>query len=228
MATSGTATFNPDIAEICEEAFERCGLEMRSGYDLRTARRSLNIMSAEWSNRGLNLWTVAEGTLSITAGTATYTLPSDTIDLLEHVIRTGSGSTQSDQSLTRISGSTYATLTSKNSEGKPVQIYVDRQATPTVTLWPVPDSAATYTLVYWRIRRIEDVGTAASNTYDAPSRFIPPLVAGLAYQIALKRPEVDINRVALLKAAYEEQFTLAADEDRSKASVQFVPSISSV
>ena len=228
MATSGTATFNPDIAEICEEAFERCGLEMRSGYDLRTARRSLNIMSAEWSNRGLNLWTVAEGTLSITAGTATYTLPSDTIDLLEHVIRTGSGSTQSDQSLTRISGSTYATLTSKNSEGKPVQVYVDRQATPTVTLWPVPDSAATYTLVYWRIRRIEDVGTAASNTYDAPSRFIPPLVAGLAYQIALKRPEVDINRVALLKAAYEEQFTLAADEDRSKASVQFVPSISSV
>ena len=148
--------------------------------------------------------------------------------MLEHVIRTGSGSTQSDQSLTRISGSTYATLTSKNSEGKPVQVYVDRQATPTVTLWPVPDSAATYTLVYWRIRRIEDVGTAASNTYDAPSRFIPPLVAGLAYQIALKRPEVDINRVALLKAAYEEQFTLAADEDRSKASVQFVPSISSV
>ena len=228
MALSGTATFNPDIAEICEEAFERCGLEMRSGYDLRTARRSLNIMSAEWSNRGLNLWTVAEGTLSITAGTATYTLPSDTIDLLEHVIRTGSGSTQSDQSLTRISGSTYATLTSKNSEGKPVQIYVDRQATPTVTLWPVPDSASTYTLVYWRIRRIEDVGAAASNTYDAPSRFIPPLVAGLAYQIALKRPEVDLNRVALLKAAYEEQFTLAADEDRSKASVQFVPSISSV
>ena len=211
MATSGTAAFNPDIAEICEEAFERCGLEMRSGYDLRTARRSLNIMSAEWSNRGLNLWTVAEGTLSITAGTATYTLPSDTIDLLEHVIRTGSGSTQSDQSLTRISGSTYATLTSKNSEGK-----------------PVPDSASTYTLVYWRIRRIEDVGAAASNTYDAPSRFIPPLVAGLAYQIALKRPEVDLNRVALLKAAYEEQFTLAADEDRSKASVQFVPSISSV
>ena len=228
MATSGTAAFNPDIAEICEEAFERCGLEMRSGYDLRTARRSLNIMSAEWSNRVLNLWTVAEGTLSITAGTATYTLPSDTIDLLEHVIRTGSGSTQSDQSLTRISGSTYATLTSKNSEGKPVQIYVDRQATPTVTLWPVPDSASTYTLVYWRIRRIEDVGAAASNTYDAPSRFIPPLVAGLAYQIALKRPEVDLNRVALLKAAYEEQFTLAADEDRSKASVQFVPSISSV
>ena len=201
---------------------------MRSGYDLRTARRSLNIMSAEWSNRGLNLWTVAEGTVSITAGTATYTLPSDTIDLLEHVIRTGSGSTQSDQSLTRISGSTYATLTSKNSEGKPVQIYVDRQATPTVTFWPVPDSASTYTLVYWRIRRIEDVGAAASNTYDAPSRFIPPLVAGLAYQIALKRPEVDLNRVALLKAAYEEQFTLAADEDRSKASVQFVPSISSV
>ena len=228
MATSGTATFGPDIAELCEDAFERCGLEMRSGYDLRTARRSLNIMAAEWSNRGLNLWTVASGTQAIPAGTATYTLPADTVDLLEHVIRTGSGTSQSDQSLSRISGSTYATLTSKNSEGKPVQIYVDRQATPTVTLWPTPDSASTYTLVYWRIRRIEDAGDAASNTYDIPSRFIPPLVAGLAYHVALKRPEVGIERVALLKAAYEEQFTLAADEDRSKASVQFVPNISSV
>lgn len=228
MATSGTATFNPDIAEICEDAFERCGLEMRSGYDLRTARRSLNMLAAEWSNRGLNLWTVEEKTQSITAGTATYTLDADTIDLLEHVIRTGSGTSQSDQSLTRISGSTYATLTSKNSQGKPVQLYVDRQATPKVTLWPTPDSADTYTLVYWRIRRIQDAGAAASNIYDVPSRFIPPLVAGLAYQVALKRPEVDLNRVALLKAAYEEQFTLAADEDRSKASVQFVPNISSI
>lgn len=228
MATSGTAAFNPDIAEVCEEAFERCGLEMRSGYDLRTARRSLNIMSAEWANRGLNLWTVEEKTQAITSGTATYTLDIDTIDLLEHVIRTGSGTTQSDQSLTRISGSTYATLTAKNSQGKPVQIYVDRQATPKITLWPTPDDADTYTLVYWRIRRIQDAGTAASNDYDVPSRFIPPLVAGLAYQIAIKRPEVDLNRVALLKAAYEEQFMLAADEDRSKASVQFVPSIGAI
>jgi len=228
VATSGTAAFNPDIAEVCEEAFERCGLEMRSGYDLRTARRSLNIMSAEWANRGLNLWTVEEKTQAITSGTATYTLDIDTIDLLEHVIRTGSGTTQSDQSLTRISGSTYATLTAKNSQGKPVQIYVDRQATPKITLWPTPDDADTYTLVYWRIRRIQDAGTAASNDYDVPSRFIPPLVAGLAYQIAIKRPEVDLNRVALLKAAYEEQFMLAADEDRSKASVQFVPSIGAI
>jgi len=228
MATSGTQTFNPDIAEICEEAFERCGLEMRSGYDLRTARRSLNIMSAEWSNRGLNLWTVEEGTQTLTSGTATYTLPASTIDLLEHVIRTGSGTSQSDLSLNRISVSTYATITSKNSTGRPVQIYIDRQATPVFSVWPVPDDANTYTVVYWRLKRIDDAGSAASNTMDIPSRFIPCIVAGLAYNIGLKRPEVDLNRVALLKAAYEEQFTLAADEDRDRSSVQFAPNISSI
>ena len=217
MALSGTATFNPDVAEVCEDAFERCGLEMRSGYDLRTARRSLDIMSAEWSNRGINLWTIEEGTQALTAGTATYTLPASTIDLLEHVIRTGSGTNQSDLSLNRISVSTYATITAKNSTGRPVQLYINRQATPTFTVWPTPDDAETYTVVYWRLKRMDDAGTAASNTMDVPSRFIPALVSGLAYNIALKRPEVDLNRVALLKAAYEEQFNLAADEDRDKA-----------
>ena len=228
MATSGTATFNPDIAEICEEAFERCGLEMRSGYDLRTARRSLNIMSAEWSNRGINLWTVEEGTQTLTSGTATYTLPASTIDLLEHVIRTGSGTNQSDLSINRISVSTYASITSKNSTGRPVQIYIDRQATPTFRVWPTPDSAETYTLVYFRLKRMDDTGSSAANTMDIPSRFIPCITAGLAYNIALKRPEVDLNRIALLKAAYEEQFNLAADEDRDKSSIQFAPNISPV
>ena len=228
MTLSGTATFNPDVAEVCEDAFERCGLEMRSGYDLRTARRSLDIMSAEWSNRGINLWTVEEGTQALTAGTATYTLPASTIDLLEHVIRTGSGTNQSDLSLNRISVSTYATITAKNSTGRPVQLYINRQATPTFTVWPTPDDAETYTVVYWRLKRMDDAGTAASNTMDVPSRFIPALVSGLAYNIALKRPEVDLNRVALLKAAYEEQFNLAADEDRDKSSIQFAPNISPV
>ena len=228
MALSGTATFNPDVAEVCEDAFERCGLEMRSGYDLRTARRSLDIMSAEWSNRGINLWTVEEGTQALTAGTATYTLPASTIDLLEHVIRTGSGTNQSDLSLNRISVSTYATITAKNSTGRPVQLYINRQATPTFTVWPTPDDAETYTVVYWRLKRMDDAGTAASNTMDVPSRFIPALVSGLAYNIALKRPEVDLNRVALLKAAYEEQFNLAADEDGDKSSIQFAPNISPV
>ena len=227
MATSGTATFNPEIVEIVEEAYERCGLELRSGYDLKTARRSLDIMAAEWSNKGINLWTVESGTLSLTTGTATYTLPADTIDLLETVIRTGSGSDQQDLSINRISVSTYATIPNKNNQGRPIQIYVDRQATPKVSVWPTPDSSTTYTLAYWRLRRIEDAGRAGSNTYDVPSRFIPCLVAGLAYHIAIKRPEVGLDRVTFLKAAYDEQFTLAADEDRDKSSIQFAPNITS-
>jgi len=227
MATSGTATFNPEIVEIVEDAYERCGLELRSGYDLKTARRSLDIMAAEWSNKGINLWTVESGTVALTTGTATYTLPADTIDLLETVIRTGSGSNQQDLSINRISVSTYATIPNKNNQGRPIQIYVDRQATPKVSVWPTPDSSATYTLVYWRLRRIEDAGRAGSNTYDVPSRFIPCLVAGLAYHIATKRPEVGLDRVTFLKAAYDEQFTLAADEDRDKSSIQFAPNITS-
>ena len=227
MATSGTAAFNPEIVEIVEEAYERCGLELRSGYDLKTARRSLDIMAAEWSNKGINLWTVESGTLSLTTGTATYTLPADTIDLLETVIRTGSGSNQQDLSINRISVSTYATIPNKNNQGRPIQIYVDRQATPKVSVWPTPDSSATYTLAYWRLRRIEDAGRAGSNTYDVPSRFIPCLVAGLAYHIAIKRPEVGLDRVTFLKAAYDEQFTLAADEDRDKSSINFAPNITS-
>jgi len=227
MATSGTATFNPEIVEIVEEAYERCGLELRSGYDLKTARRSLDIMAAEWSNKGINLWTVESGTLSLTTGTATYTLPADTIDLLETVIRTGSGSNQQDLSINRISVSTYATIPNKNNQGRPIQIYVDRQATPKVSVWPTPDSSTTYTLAYWRLRRIEDAGRAGSNTYDVPSRFIPCLVAGLAYHIATKRPEVGLDRVTFLKAAYDEQFTLAADEDRDKSSINFAPNITS-
>ena len=227
MATSGTATFNPEIVEIVEEAYERCGLELRSGYDLKTARRSLDIMAAEWSNKGINLWTVESGTVALTTGTATYTLPADTIDLLETVIRTGSGSNQQDLSINRISVSTYATIPNKNNQGRPIQIYVDRQATPKVSVWPTPDSSATYTLAYWRLRRIEDAGRAGSNTYDVPSRFIPCLVAGLAYHIATKRPEVGLDRVTFLKAAYDEQFTLAADEDRDKSSIQFAPNITS-
>ena len=227
MATSGTATFNPEIVEIVEEAYERCGLELRSGYDLKTARRSLDIMAAEWSNKGINLWTVESGTVSLTTGTATYTLPADTIDLLETVIRTGSGSNQQDLSINRISVSTYATIPNKNNQGRPIQIYVDRQATPKVSVWPTPDSSTTYTLAYWRLRRIEDAGRAGSNTYDVPSRFIPCLVAGLAYHIATKRPEVGLDRVTFLKAAYDEQFTLAADEDRDKSSINFAPNITS-
>ena len=224
MATSGTSTFTLDIVDICEEAYERAGLEMRSGYDLKTARRSLDLMSIEWINRGLNLWTIEEGTQAITAGTATYSFPAGTIDFLDQVIRTDAGETnnQSDTSVTRISPDSYASLPNKLQEGKPLQIYIQRTVSPQYTLWPVPDDAETYTLVYWRIRRIEDAGTSGTNTYDAPERWLPALTAGLAYYISMKRPEAT-QRVQLLKSVYDEQFSYAAEEDRVKASVRLVP-----
>jgi hypothetical protein len=224
MATSGTATFNMDLTELVEEAFERAGSELRSGYDLRTARRSLNLMFTDWANRGINLWTVEQGSQVLTAGTGTYTLPADTVDLLEHVIRTDSGSTanQADLSLTRISVSTYSSIPNKLTTGRPVQVYIDRQtAAPTVNLWPVPDTAETYTLVYWRLRRIQDAGNGV-NTMDVPFRFLNCLTAGLAYYLALKLPN-GLERIGLLKQQYDEAWELAATEDREKATFQLVP-----
>ena len=224
MATSGTATFNLDLTEVVEEAFERAGSEMRSGYDLRTARRSLNLLFADWSNRGINMWTIDSGTIPLVAGTATYDLPADTVDLLEHVVRTGAGSaaTQADLTLTRISVSTYATIPNKLSTGRPIQIYVDRAvATPQVTVWPIPDGSATYSLVYWRLRRMEDAGGGV-NTMDVPFRFLPAMVAGLAYYLALKIPE-GLSRLDMLKAQYDEVWQLAAYEDHDKAAIRFVP-----
>lgn len=222
MTTSGTTAFNLDFAEIAEEAWERAGREMRSGYDLRTARRSMNLLTIEWQNRGLNMWTFEQGTQVLTPGTATYTLPSDTIDLLDHVIRTGSGTTQADLAISRISVSTYATIPNKNNTGRPIQLYVQRlRDAPQVTVWPVPDSTQPYTLVYWRMRRIQDAGSGV-ETPDVQFRFLPCLVAGLAYYIAMKDPEL-VSRVQMLKADYDEQFNLAAGEDREKASVRFVP-----
>jgi len=226
MATSGTATFNMDFTEIAEEAWERAGREMRSGYDLRTARRSMNLLTIEWQNRGINMWTIEEGTVNLTEGTATYALPADTIDLLEHVVRTGSGnvSTQSDLNITRISVSTYASIPNKLSQGRPIQLYIDRgQANPSATVWPVPDASSTYVLKYWRMRRIEDAGTGV-NTADVNFRFLPCLVAGLAYYIAMKEPEL-AERLPMLKATYDEQFALAAEEDREKATLSLVPRI---
>lgn len=224
MATSGTATFNMDFTEIAEEAWERAGREMRSGYDLRTARRSMNLLTIEWQNRGINMWTIDEGTVSLVEGTATYALPADTIDLLEHVIRTNSGnvSTQSDLSISRISVSTYASIPNKLSKGRPIQIYIDRgQANPSATVWPVPDASDTYVLKYYRMRRIEDAGSGV-NTADVNFRFLPCLVSGLAYYIAQKDPEL-APRIPMLQTEYERQFDLAAQEDREKASISLVP-----
>jgi len=222
MTTSGTTAFNLDFTEIAEEAWERAGREMRSGYDLRTARRSMNLLTIEWQNRGINMWTIEQGTQVLTSGTATYTLPADTIDLLDHVIRTGSSTTQADLAISRISVSTYATIPNKNVQGRPIQLYVQRlRAAPEVTVWPVPDTTQTYTLVYWRMRRIQDAGNGV-ETPDVQFRFLPCLVAGLAYYLAQKDPAL-ADRLQMLKSAYDEQFDLAAGEDREKASVRFVP-----
>ncbi len=224
MTTSGVAGFNMDLTEIAEEAWSRCGSEMRSGWDLRTTRTSLNLLFADWSNRGVNLWTVEQGSQVLTPGTATYNLPNDTVDLLEHVIRTGAGvaSTQADLTITRISVSTYATIPNKLQQARPIQVYINRQApTPTFTVWPIPDSSQTYTLVYWRLRRIQDAGNGV-NTMDVPFRFVPAMVAGLAYYLALKVPGGEA-RLPILKAQYDEAWDLASSEDREKASVRFVP-----
>lgn len=222
MSTSGTATFNMDFTEVAEEAWERAGREMRSGYDLRTARRSMNLLTIEWANRGINMWTIDEGTIPLVQGTATYNLPADTIDLLEHVIRTGSGNTQQDLSVSRISVSTYATIPNKLVQGRPIQVFIERlRDNPTITVWPIPNQSSYYTLVYYRLRRIEDAGSGI-QTPDMNFRFLPCLVAGLAYYIAMKTPEL-AERVPMLKQIYDEQFDLAAAEDREKAPVRFVP-----
>lgn len=225
MATSGTTAFAPDFTDVAEEAYERCGKEMRSGYDLRTARRSLNLLTIEWINRGINFWTLEEGTIPLVAGTATYNLPTDTVDILEHVIRTSAGSTasQTDIALTRVSMATYSNIPNKLLQGRPLEVMVDRaQATPTVTLWPIPDDTTTWTLVYWRMRRIEDIGTGV-NTPDIPFRFYPAYIAGLAYYLSLKIPGMDPNRILALKADYEAQFDFAAGEDRDRSTQRWVP-----
>jgi len=225
MATSGTTAFDMDFTEIAEEAWERAGREMRSGYDLRTARRSMNLMTIEWQNRGINLWTIDEGTVSLVKGTSEYALPADTIDLLEQVIRTNAGntSTQSDLTISRIGVSTYASIPNKLVQGRPIQVWVERLASaPSINVWPTPDSN-NYIFKYYRMRRIEDAGSGV-ETADMNFRFLPCLVAGLAYHIAMKVPEL-AGRIDMLKAAYEEQYGLAAGEDREKTSEHFVPRV---
>ena len=238
MTTSGTATFNLDLNDLVEEAFERCGSELRTGYDLRTARRSLNLLTIEWANRGINLWTIEQGEIPLVQGQIVYNLPVDTIDLLDHVTRTGTGQNQQDLNINRISESTYSTIPNKNATGRPIQVWINRQSGavypdglippgtetkyPTINVWPAPDQSNYYTFVYWRMRRIQDAGGGVS-TQDIPFRFLTAMVAGLAYYLAMKLPNVDINRATGLKQEYEQQFQLAAEEDREKANIRFVP-----
>ena len=306
MTTSGVANFNLDLNEIVEEAFERAGGELRTGYDLRTARRSLNLLFADWGNRGVNMWTFEQNAITLVTGQPTYALPDDTVDLLDHVIRTNQNvpNNQADLTITRISVSTYATIPNKLIQGRPIQVWIQRltasdsllpgtlQATITssttsipitslagvpnagfikigaeliafnevqpatntepayllncargqdgttaaahtsgaaitlsqknsITVWPTPNPGTTYQFVYWRMRRIQDSG-GGTKTFDVPFRFLPCLVAGLAYYIALKIPE-GLQRLDILKTQYDEAWMIAAGEDQEKAAVRFVP-----
>jgi len=234
VTTSGTTTFNLDLNALVEEAFERCGAEVRTGYDLKTARRSLNLLTIEWANKGINLWTVEQGSIALTQGTISYNLPADTIDLLDMVVRTGTGTNQSDINISRISESTYSTIPNKNSQSRPIQVWINRQsgatytstpvvgvAYPTINVWPAPDQTSYYTFVYWRLRRIQDAGNGV-ETQDIPFRFLPAMVSGLAYYLAMKIPDA-LPRLEMLKAVYDEQFQMAADEDREKAPLRLVP-----
>lgn len=299
--TTGVTTFNLTLNDVIEDAFERCGQELRSGYDMRTARRSLNMMTIEWANRGLNMWTVEQGQIVMATGQAIYPIPSDTIDLLDHVVRQNNGTTnQSDINISRISESTYSTIPNKLAQGRPIQVWINRQSAqqnlsnavvsatvyptdttitlnstddlgsagfiqldsevisypnvsgnqlincargqngttaaqhnvsttvtvlnlPCINVWPTPNSPGNqYSFIYWRLRRIQDAGDGV-NVEDMPFRFIPAMVAGLASYLSIKLPNVDPNRIMMLKADYEAAYALAAEEDREKAPVRFVP-----
>ena len=216
MTTSGTRTFNLDVGELIEEAYERCGLEVRTGYDARTARRSLNLMFAEWANRGLNLWTVNQATITVTVGVATYTVSADHADILEMVLRRDG----TDYEVERLSRGDYFLLPNKTTQGRPSQFYYDRQIAPKISVWQVPDNS-TDQLVYYYVRRIEDAGTL-QNTTDMPWRFHPCMVAGLAYYLAMKRAP---DRMGMLKAIYDEEFTRAAEEDEDRVPLKLQPDV---
>jgi hypothetical protein len=238
--TTNTTSFNPDLNDIFEEAFERCGLELRTGYDFRTARRSLNFLIGEWANRGVNLWTIEQGSINLAQGVTTYDLPNDTVDLLEHVIRTdsGQGPNQTDLNITRISVSTYSTIPNKLAQGRPIQVWINRQSgqkvgsegatpkNPQINVWPAPDQGTTqnpyYVFYYWRLKRVYDAGDG-TNVIDIPFRFQNCLVAGLAYMLAVKKDNVSLDRLNVLKAQYDEAWELAAGEDREKAADRLVP-----
>jgi hypothetical protein len=301
MTTSSTSAFKLDLNDLIEEAFERCGLELRTGYDFRTARRSLNLLTVEWANRGINLWTVEQGQIVMNTGQATYALPNDTIDLLDQTIRQNNGTTnQTDINISRISEPTYMTIPNKLTQGRPIQVWINRQSgqtnglasttlngaidaddttitltstvglatsgfikvdnetivysnisgnqllncargqayttavshssgasvfvqnLPSINVWPTPNAGGGYIFVYYRLRRMQDAGTGVTDQ-DIPFRFVPCMVAGLAYYISMKKPEVSPDRIIMLKQDYEQQFQLASEEDREKAPIRFVP-----
>lgn len=241
--TTSTTAFNPTLNELVEESFERCGKELRTGYDFRTARRSLNFLLTEWANRGINLWTIEQGQIILVQGQTTYDLPVDTVDLIEHVIRTDPGQigNQTDINISRISVSTYSTIPNKITQGRPIQVWVNRQSGqttnavgatpkyPQINVWPSPDqgslSSPYYYFVYWRLKRMVDAGNGV-NVEEIPFRLQNALVAGLAYMLAMKLPEITETRISILKTQYDEAWDLAAAEDREKAPDRYVPRMS--
>lgn len=230
--TTNTSDFNLDLNSCIEESFERCGAELRSGYDMRTAKRSLSLMLLEWANRGINLWTLEQGQITLSYQQATYDLPITIVDLLDHVIRTQAGTAQQiDINITRISSSTYLSIPNKTATGRPIQVWINRQSGatnadgsiqhPQINVWPTPDNSTQYIFVYTALRRLYDAGTGI-NGQDIPFRFLPVLVAGLSYYLSMKLPGAEV-RTPALKAVYEEEWQRAAEEDRERAAIRFVP-----
>ena len=219
MATSGTKTFSLNIADTIEEAFELAGLELRTGYDAETARRSLNIMFADWSNRGVNLWTIDQVSLTLTAGTNQYTLNAYDVDIVSAVVRQTISGTTTDLQLNRVGRTEFLNIPDKTSTGRPTQYFLDRATTPVLNIWPTPDTVARYTLITNRVTRIDDV-TASNQDPDIPSRFMPCMVSGLAYYLAMKK---NPDKAPMLKQQYEQDFKFAADEDGTKVSLHLVP-----
>ena len=226
MATSSSKDFQPDVAEYIEEAYERCGIELRTGYDLKSASRSLNIMLAEWANRGLNQWTIAEKTVPMVASTTTYNVDSTNatapIDVLDAFIRETTNSETTDIPLSRLSRAEYAHITKKGSTGKPNQFFINKQLTPTISVYPTPDVSSTYTIHMNVLTRMDDADSA-TNTVDMPFRFYPCLTAGLAYYISMKKaPQL----TGQLKAIYEEEFDRALSTDEDRTSFKIAPNLS--
>ena len=218
MATSNSTDFEPNVAEFVEEAFERCGLELRTGYDLKTARRSINLMLAEWANRGLNQWTIEEATQTVTEGTTNYSLNSNVIDILDVVLRRTINQTQTDISMNRISRSEFINIPNKTTKARPSQFFLDKLSTPTLKVWPAPENS-TDILVFNKIVRMDDADKP-TNTMDMPFRFYPCFAAGLAYYIAIKKAP---DRVVMLKQMYEDEFERAMSQDEDSASFRISP-----
>ena len=218
MATSGSTDFEPNVAEFIEEAFERCGLELRTGYDLKTARRSINLMLAEWANRGLNQWTIEQATQTVTQGTSEYNLGTNVIDVLDVVCRRTVSGTQTDISMDRLSRSEYLNIPNKTTQARPSQFFIDKSINPSLKVWPTPENS-TDVLVFNKLVRMDDADSA-TNTMDMPFRFYPCFVAGLAYYISIKRAP---DRAGLLKQMYEEEFERAMSQDEDRASFRIRP-----